>query len=390
VIIVDGLAFGAKGWANPITIVNEDIPQDPALRDLEQFLDARTMAGIWERDSSFDRPKSHALHSCQIVFIRYKLGRYCNLFYHLHWQSKSGATSLHQLVSGKVVGRRLSKRSARKDKVLQLTKPSVNELHYTLFPQDSKIASLNVLATRQAMESCLRDATGEDYQIVTSRSSNSYWGQVLSYRPERYCMLRFSAQGVDGKHRDIMARVFHDKAQGEHSWRLMRSMWTTVHGSSVAPVIAQPLGQNQDASVCFYAVVPGVPLTNHAQTIAPSETFNTAANVLARIHTHKLVANLAADLPVRNMATQLASLQSLQDATKSVRNIDGDTLALAVHKLQTSVIPNDNDQHLLHGDFSTNQIMTDGSTHTALDLSAVRGNIHLDIGNYFCASQQSR
>lgn len=379
-----GLEFCAKGWCVPIVVDDKDAPQDSELPGLPRFLDANYMARFLERGQRIEKPSAYALNGCRIVFLRYKPSRYCNVFYDLSFENKSGTSCQHILIAGKVVCEKLATRTRPDVTALHLPSPTATILHYTVFPADPRIESLHRLADRLAMQQHLRVAVGDPKLRIVAPNRNTGWAQILSYRPECYCLLRFTQQAGDGAVSETLARLFHTNHHATHAWHLMRSLWGAArNGTDDGTLIAKPLGHDENAHVCFYDVAPGAPLTTLLHQKSTRKAIHIAARALARIHTHELNSSLAAVLPIRGTHDLLTACRSIQSAAENVSNVNRDQLRLVAEKLVESAPGECHENRLLHGDYSTNQILTDGNIATAIDFSGVRGDIHIDIGNFF-------
>jgi len=381
--VTDGIEFCAKGWMEPVKVSDDDVPKSPELPYLDLFLDTVYMIEIFQTEKLFGSDFEYKIQSCQILYARYKPSRYCHIFYQLSLVNAVGDKLSSVMIAGKVINKLLAGKLESNDVVLRLGGQESAAMQYSFFPEDAKIKSLVLLSDRSALERQLRKTLNDPYIEIIRLDDNGYWVKILSYRPERYCLFQISIVDGNGNTKHIIARIFHSRKQSDCNWMLSQSLCTLTGPTQQNRImIARPLGYAADRHMILSEKIEGFPLTRYLDQSRTKTAIITAANSLACIHNHPLTNGLET-LEHKSPSDLIKDCQSILSSTRSISGIDHNSLSTVFERLRSTQPVDDDCTVLLHGDFSTNQILVNNDQACIIDFSGVRGDPYIDIGYFF-------
>lgn len=382
--------FAPKGWGGDRRLAMHEVPVDSRVPQLAAMLDesavtTRLQNGI--PDEYINRTSRIA--ECRLIYVRYKLPRYCHFYYQLRVCSSRSKRSHTYLLGTKVFAhdprsqgliRRQMKRMGDSGSRVFLLHDNIIG---TLLPSDLKIGSLSQFFSSHDLHrivvSMSRDGTPHNGQRITPPI------EVVSYRPERYCLVRFLIRSSkqDRPH-PIFARAFHCDVDGRRVHRVMQRLWRQqLDGSAFS--VAEPLGYDPQTRVLLQTALPGRPLTLLVQHSHFIERVADAARCLAAIHDTSI-----GEEPVRSLRDEWAETEVAVGELGRLVPKEYGRLNSILHAQYRSLAQFPHvTSCLLHGDFSTNQLLSDGKVLGVIDFnSSYHGDPLRDIATFLVRLRQ--
>ncbi len=127
-----------------------------------------------------------------------------------------------------------------------------------MFPEDEKISAMSLLTERVRCQQVLRKLLNDTHLTIQPAPYNGCWSQILSYRPERYCLFQFTVTLKNGQQKELVARLFGSTESAENHWNLAQALWSeNRHGSQSHNSAVIPIGYDAKLAVCLMEKVPG-------------------------------------------------------------------------------------------------------------------------------------
>lgn len=376
------ISFRAKGWMEPLAIASADIPQRTELQALYDYLDVRKMAYAFSQNLYSAQASDLHVCNCNLVYFRYKPSRYCHLYYRLDFENKSGSKQMTRLIAGKPYLHPISKHRIKKLKTMRLNTRSSSVFSYSEFPMDGKIKAMSLLTDRARFQQVLRDLLKDTHLTIKPTRYHGCWLQILSYRPERYCVIQITVRCKNGEDKEIVARLFGSAKSAEHHWYLAQALWSA--NSNTPPShhgAVRPLGYDAEHRICLMEKVPCHSLSDWLVNNKINEASAIAAKALSHIHTHRLDDQLS-KLPHRDCHYLTDVAESLLKTANLFPQINLSSVNTLTKRLHSAIPRYTLEPVLLHGDFSTNQILVAGDRVHTIDFSSVIGDPRIDVGNF--------
>lgn len=388
------MSFRPKGWIDHRILAEIEIPADPTLPQLSTVLDAGIMGRLLQGKlpGGFVEGRFQ-IERCRIVFVRYKPPRYCHVFYALDISDSVSGRRGTQIMGAKVFVRRLSKSYVARhtewikgvpDYGLSFAYVPDYNMILTAFPNDLRLHGLHQLVYADELESVVRTTLELPTARVGVSADNGRPVQVVSYRPERYCLVRCIVQPSNsasetGQRRLIFARMCHTEETGDQAHRVMVALWNGMARRSRLLWVAKPLGYDPTSRILFQSAVAGTTLTSligHKDFLRYVEA---AARSLATIH--QTPAHMEQSTTPED---ELQEMEPMAETMTQVLPAVGEKLNKVLDRLRSN-LPDSQGQarDFIHGDFSTNQILVDGNRLSVIDFNSVcMGDPHRDLGSF--------
>jgi aminoglycoside phosphotransferase len=382
-------AMFRKGWATGEVLPEVEIPTDPALPQLATLLDGGAMGPILA-DALPDKFGDGCSGSgrCRVAGVRYRPGRECLVSYAL---DGAGAGERGQLdtpiACAKVTAEdlaktRLAKRmTAARDHGTSFAYLPDRGMVVTAFPDDLRVHGLHRLVETDHLRAVIRSAFDCPDVDLERAEDGSPRASIVSYRPERSCLLRCVIQRpTHGKHDNqvVYARLYRDH-RGAVIHRAMTALWDEMARAPGLLSVAEPLGYEPGARILFQSAVGGNPLGDMAQGDAFLDHIGQVARSLAALHRSPLSLERR-----RFLEDELDWIELMARGVLGVRREAGQRLARILDRLQrTAPREQDEPRCLIHGDFSMNQVMAEPDLVSLIDFDDVAmGDPHADLGTF--------
>jgi len=363
------------GW-EPRELSLKETPYDPQMPQLAIALCPQQM----KQRLAIEIPQVMAglleLRDVQIVFTRYKPGRYCHVFYQCTLIDQENGKACTALAGTKFFSNPISAGYVRRRTSLMTSDgPMPAWLHLSelnavvlFFPNDLKLQGLRSLFHDDDLQLAV-DSAGIDLQLATSQNESST-KQILSYRPERYCLVRLTTT-EDA----VFGRMFHTLDETERVHAIMESLWQSRNQNGL--ILAKPLGYDAESRIGFQSSVPGKPLTGQLNQESTTAYMEAAAELLANIH--------ACSVPAELFDVE-SELQSYRVVAAALRRISPDGFANVdqlIDRLANCRPTRQDAIGFTHGDFSSNQLLADGERLGVIDFGSCRiADAHRDVANF--------
>lgn len=391
--------FKPNKWTDDRVLSKAEIPTDPNLPQLSTVLDARTMGCILQ-DSLPGRFAEGRLRieRCRLVFVRYKPTHYCRVFYTLDISDTTSGWRGIQVMGGKVFAVKPSEdyvasRTKWMKVVPDYGRSFVYLPHHKMilssFPNDLEIHGLHQLIYPDELEGVVRTGMG----LVVIRVDRSEPVKVVSYSPERHCLVRFIVRNSDspsdkGQRRVVFGKMYHKGKEklGSQVYRTIVAIWNSEARRSGILSTAEPLGYDPAARVIFQEGVAGTTLTSLVGCKEFLHYVGAAARSLAAIHQTPACMERS-----RNLDSVLQQMESMAQDLIQVHPRAGERFNRILGRLRDILPGQGQAWSLIHGDFSTNQILVDTNTNrlNVIDFDTVcMGDPHSDLGSFLARLEQ--
>jgi len=379
-----GLQFCAKGWFEQSVLTQGyEVPDDTALAIPPMLFDMRRMQRLLQLQLSTFNPQLQ-LHSTKIAYLRYKPARYLQIAYCLNCGSVRRGGRYHHLLIGKY--EQSTKDTAATDTRLKLSadvldcKQENGQLTLDAFPHDSRMPTLPLLLQQQRFADYINATVGlaslapmPTPAFANLESRPNKWADVLSYRPGRYCLIRYStAQEAQTK---VVARMVRDRAIANSIWHATQHLWR--ESRTAKPTVVHPLYYDEQLAIIWQRAMPGDSLTNVILAGTRPKCVAEAAQTLANMHRMQLH-----QLHYRGPSATHDSLRADLATLAHRQNYIGDSAREAQQLLKKMQPAERTPGSLIHGDFSANQAVCNEMGTQLLDLSGVGGDAEQDLANF--------
>src|SRR5439155_13671699 len=192
----------APAWRRP----DRAVPEDSALPQLAQALNAATMRGIFQRtlfgDPSPAGPKAGCeVRGCAIEWAKYRPGKNCTVAYRVELRDRSTRQESEQMLCARVFERGRSLARFQAVRAEDLVSPEVGppithlpdmDMIVWAFPNDSKLHALPRVLDADRLR-------GELLPAVVEAAAGPGWRitkverDVVQYIPEETCIVRVRA-----------------------------------------------------------------------------------------------------------------------------------------------------------------------------------------------------
>ena len=360
-----GRMFRNKGWPLGGVLAPDELPSDPALPMLGLLLDVGAALPLLSRAAG-SRPDS-----CSIRHVRYRPGRGCSVVYELF----DGGTSRLALARafGEAPSRRRLERWQRRAEGGEGSAPiqwlEDERVLLSEWPVDPRLRALPSLvgpgASRKRLRRLLR---GTELSLLPDDP------EVVSWKPGRSCLLSYRARPGSGSlERPLYVRVLRRGVSAGIA-RAMREVHARPDRRFGA---AELLAHCDRDELVVHSSVPGRELAASLGEGGLSRQARRCGRALATIHSCPPLHR-----PVRTTGDELRSLESAARAAEPLIpeavGALGRVLARA-HGAGRRDSPN----VLLHGDFSTGQVLVDGEGLSVIDFErAAAGDAAIDLGSF--------
>lgn len=370
-----GIEFSAKGWFTSQIETERAIPIDTRLPGLPQLLDRRTFVhGLESHLLSFN--PTLRIRACEVAYVRYRPMKYCQVYYSVALANTGSGHARRFLIAAKVVNREKSKQTQNAEAAtVGAQNPSLPSL--TSFPHDARIAHLRNFLNPGLLAQQLDGAQIGCGLEKDPSTTSPRWATVLSYRPGRYCLIKFDAVDDKGCRRAVVARINHSRAQAQHIWECGHRLWAAhLEDPNVPALVTEPLAFDSKHAISFYAAMPAPPLTRYLRTPQCAHHLLVAGRSIALVH-----AQDPAGLPRKTVED---TCQALTKDLRYLRRVET-SLQPLVKELSTRLeqtMPIQGLPVFLHGDISTNQILCTTQGPRLIDFSGVCGDREFDVATF--------
>lgn len=209
---------------------------------------------------------------------------------------------------------------------------------------------------------------------------------ILRYKPEKRCTLRYRLEAVDllshrTLERSFVGKMYDDGEEGERVFTVMQELYGKGFGggSSGSIKVPRPLGYIGELHMVLMENVPGSSLTKSFSSPNLADNLEVAARALAEIH----------DCPVktareRGVRGEVSGLKRWVWKATQVYPELAESLEASLKGILESA--NDLRCHkpvLVHGDFSPNQVLLGSDGATIVDFDSIcNGDPAIDVGNF--------
>lgn len=363
--------------------MNGLLPQDPALPQLAQALDAAAMAAVFQA----------ALHGmqvlgCEIDRVKYRPGRNCSVSYRLSLQEAQSGHRFEQGVAARFCsGGDSARRHHQAHKrawvasaagPALLHHPALDMLAFWL-PNDPKLAALRLLHDDEALRHhCLNDVAaalaGPGARLVNHHTT------LVQVVPElRACAcVELRLKRESGAH--ITTHTLYAKTDIERSGATAHAVMQALHSSAAQAGghlrTPQPLLWQEAAAMHWQLAVPGRALQDVDPQLGPASSA-LVGRQLAALHATPIPATTRVDAAALR-TQQAAAAELLARVWPSWRH----RLQRLASRLAAGAAGLDREAtSTLHGDLHPRNILVDGTQHAFIDLDSVRrGPAVIDLG----------
>lgn len=369
-------------------------PKDRKLRHLATLMDRDKMRNVLQQTIYADG--SSAIRQCQIMRIKYKPAKNCQVCYRLIVENKDEKVLRKRWLYAKCFetgGAESRYRKARRG-MAKNTDTGDSALHIAeldtvvwIFPNDRKLRRLDEITDNRFLEQ-----TDLAKQIVTGfgpgwtiKSLNS---QVIRYVPEHTCTFRTSIGIVQRKSRLRRDLVLYGKAYynntGERTYRLMRRLWGSQARRRGKLRIPKPLHYQKPFKLLWVSAVPGLMLSEMTGDAAIFfEYITKAAKQIACLHQQPIEGYPEMDGidPFRELQRVKSSLRTLDRSYRGKADV-------VIERL-FALMPDNHCQPnaLLHGDLHLKNILCDVDDVYLIDLDNLTlGNPLQEVGSFVAAT----
>jgi hypothetical protein len=375
-----------KGWAAGDVLPEAEIPVDPALPQLATMLDGEAMGRILATAlPGHFAEESSGTRRCRVAGVRYRPGRECLVSYALDRVRTGGSRPDTRVVCAKVMAEnsaesRLTRRmTAARDRGISYAYLCDHGMVLTAFPDDLRVHGLHRLMAGDHLTSIVRSALDCPEVDLDRARDGSPRASIVSYRPERSCLLRCVIRGPRRRDEVIFARLYRDDRGGAMVHQAMTALWNGRARASGLLSVAEPLGYDPAARVLIQGAVGGVPLGEATQGPLFLDHIGQAARSLAALHGSASRLDRA-----RSLEDELKWIELMANGVLGVRPEAGERLRRVLEGLRRLQPCHENQARcLIHGDFSMNQVMAEAGGVSLIDFDDVAmGDPHADLGTF--------
>ncbi len=377
--------------------MNEQLPQDPALPQLAQALDAAAMAAVFQA-------ALHSVHvpGCAVDRVKYRPGRNCSVSYRLSLQDAQSGHCFEQTVAarfcsgGDSVRRHLQARNrswvASAAGPALMHHPGLDMLAFWL-PNDPKLAALRLLHDDEALRSrCLDELVtalaGPPARLIDHQAT------LVQVVPELRACARVALRLQREPGAAITTHTLYAKTDIERSGATTHAVMQALRHSEAQAAgrlhTPQPLLWQEAAALHWQLAVPGQALQDVDPQLGPASSA-LVGRQLAALHATPIPRATHVDAAALR-TQQAAAAELLARVWPSWRP----RLARLASRLATGAAALDGEAiTTLHGDLHPRNILVSGTQHGAqhraqhafIDLDSVRrGPAVIDLGAWVADS----
>ncbi len=360
--------FCAKGWGHLPLLTIAETPVHPEFPDFGFFFSDYVMNRI---ESTTGLRGSRLT----IAYSRLKPGRYCQIFYRVSEPHETNRT----LVGCKVFAAYYSS-----NRICKAVRRSGAESDFYVWPDRNAIvgmlpADLKIRELRTVLESehlgrIVKRATRKQ-EMRVDRSKPL---EVVSYRPERYCLLRFTVDDIDSRAKIAYGRIHASGAEAERTFAITERLANRPNRDDSVVQVPEPLGYDRPSRIFFHRSVEGDTLTSQFGSAAFGNQLRTTAKALAELH--------ALSGGTTSCSVDFNSdIRILTEVANWLTEAYPDRAAFFISVVQSLAnnVPMCERDCLIHGDFSSNQVLVKGSNVTIIDWNSVKsGDPHRDLASF--------
>ena len=366
------------------------IPTDRKLRHLARLMDSEKMRDVFEKTLYADG--SNTIQQCQIIRIKYKPAKNCQVCYRLVVEDKVMRERTEQLLYARCFetgGAKSRYRKARRG--MPDKDPTSNAVLYIaeldtvvwVFPNDRKLKRLAEITDSRLLKQTdlpkqILTGFGPDWAVDSSRP------EIIRYVPEHTCTIRASLcieNHLSKSRRDIVlyGKVYYNN-DGERTYSLMRRLWDSPARRLGKLRIPQPMNYQKSYKLLWVKSVPGLmlaDLTGDPKSFL--ENISDAAKQIACLHQQPIIGCAETDAidPCRELERVKLSLRMLDGPNRQKAN-------QVIEHLYTLMPVNESRPcALLHGDLHLKNILCDSGGIYLIDLdNLVRGDPLQEVGSF--------
>lgn len=376
------ISLNPLGWESR-RLSSDEIPRDVQMPQLAMAVCPIAMKELLSTEIPQLANGSLGLRNLEVVFARYKPPRNCHVFYQLELVDHASGNATTAWVGAKFFSKGLTagymhRRTAfmRSDGLLPawLHVPNLNAI-LTFFPNDLKLPRLDSLFRARDLRSALESArTPFDCAL---EDDGCPAGEVVSYRPERYCFVRLMHQESTRACQPVIyGRMLHTPEEVNRLHSVMSELWNLRHKSGLQ--VAEPLGCEVDMRMTFQSSVAGSTLTGALNKDNCQELMQAAAESLSRIHACSVTTD------VFDEDAELSSFKSGAEALQRIAPDQFPNVDDLVDRLANNRSSRRSVMAFVHGDFSTNQLLMQDKQLGVIDFGSCRvADTHRDVANCF-------
>ncbi len=334
----------------------------------------------------FFRSSNYSLVSYQISYVRYKPDTSCIVTYKVvlqHKISNENSTSYfyakaytienYDLAKNKSLGLHLS---VRKQDSVSICFDSAKIIFYPFYG-DSEIKSLDSILDSRKLRRILyrHDSLLNNNEYRISHKNMKY--EILRYKPEKRILLKVTTLRTHIKSGTKEVINYFIKCDVSRKGKSIFELLNTI--SNDIPNVIVPICYDIEKQFMIYKDAQA----DDVCSIIESEKFHKinmmAASLISNIH--KLSINRdtlkAVNNSEYNLSATIESLKSiLPENKKLIDEVEKEFTTISVNKKA-------NNEVLIHGDFSYEQLLFQGNKMKILDFDRFTfGDFHVDIGNY--------
>lgn len=394
--MIDASIFGNKGWARDDILSPEEIPIDATLSNLHELLDANAARDILRYEvPEYSSKHQLALEKFQILYARYRPNNDCIVCYRVDVHDRIHACRDAELVVVKAFAEAPSQEeiSRRTQKLKSVSRYGPRfayladrKLAVTTFPNDPRMHRLYKLFRPKDLERMFRQFTAGANCQLNYGGERTDQIRIMSYKPERSCLIQFrtgAALEQGGDRRTVYARIYHGN-NGIFVNQGMSAVWNGVAQRSGQLRVAHPIGYNAINRIFMQSAVPGTPLAEQTTNGRFCDYVSMAAESLAMLH--KMPGEVQRR---RTVANELASNEKAAVALGCALPHLRGRLAKLMARLRETM-PQGTTLSLIHGDFSSNQVMVDGDSVYLIDFDRVAlGDPYIDLGDFLARLEKT-
>ncbi len=389
--------FFRKGWLAGNSLSEDEIPSDPAIPLLRELLDASAMKPHLEEALRLSDPTApKRVLNQRVASVAYRPGRECRVNYCVEVAHRRMQTTEQCLIYAKSISIKRARLREDNDRgggrgrglnVAESRQPShfpldQGQTNVSVFPNDLRLTGLREFV--QPSDFCaVADKTLCSRGLKTQNPEpGQNLMQIVSYRPERHCLIRIPTQQIDGdlsSKQSTFARLYRDD-RGAKVFQIMKLLWQNGGRKTDGQNQPEPLAYDHKRQILYQSEISGRPLAELTDQHNFLEDIGRTGRMLADFHGCQI--NQPGEYPRRSGSNQIRWLAKNARGLKRVSPRLGTRLQILADRLHAS-IPLDEPafQAIIHGDFSLNQVLAGGGRAGLIDLDdACIGDLHADIG----------
>ncbi len=365
------------GW-NPDRLSYDDFASIPSLPAMELALSPTAVRNRVR--AAIQMQTDVRLLDAKVVLVRLKPERYCHVFYDFtvaDIRSGSETTVVAGLklffkpVSSGYIRRRVKHLKTQGSLPAYLHFHDLNAV-MTFVPGDLKLKMLPHIFSAKQIQTALDRAISLSQRRCVPLENAAI--EVASYRPERYCLVRFD-QGSSNEQDSIFCRMFAEPKQAAQLHHIMVKLWQ-FRDSHGLP-LAEPLGYDSEQGIAFQSRVAGSTLTKELNRNNLSHYMEAAAGLLSRLHALPIKAPPFCD------DAELVSLSRTAESLHCIAPDEFPTVKELVSLLAGLRTTETKSVGFAHGDFSSNQMLVDGDRLGVIDFGSCGVGEQLrDVANF--------